>query len=218
MKGPALMFIIALLMAAAVIYISVRDTADNKMSFFVTSTGSGDGANLGGLAGADAHCQNLAASVGAGDKIWKAYLSTTSPVINARDRIGSGPWYNAKGIKIAESPEDLHSQNNLNKDTALNEKGEIVSGRGDTPNRHDILTGSDMQGRAIVSANDTTCSNWMSNTNGTGSAMVGHHDRLGLNDDEASHSWTTSHLSRGCSQENLRSSGGDGLFYCFAIN
>jgi len=161
----------------------------------------------------------IAESVGS-EKTWRAYLSTTSPQVNARERIGTGPWYNADGVMIASSVENLHEEigeNNLNKETALSEGGEIINGRGDTPNRHDILTGSGFDGRAINIFDDTTCSDWTSSVNGTGSAMVGHHDREGLRDDDASHSWGTSHLSRGCSQENLRSSGGDGLFYCFAV-
>jgi len=197
---------------------SSQQNPNNEMSFFITSIGLGDGANLGGLEGADAHCQTLAESVGAGNKTWRAYLSAScTGVVNARDRIGEGPWYNSNGILIATDIENLHGENNLNKETALNEKGEIINGRGDDPNRHDILTGSDFDGTLYVEGvNDTTCNNWLSNSDG--SAMVGHHDRLGLRDDEASRSWTTSHLSRGCSQEALRSSGGDGLFYCFAID
>jgi hypothetical protein len=192
--------------------------ASKKMSFFVTSTGSGNGANLGGLAGADKICQARADSVGAGKRNWRAYLSTSAatgqPGVNARDRIGRGPWYNAKGIKIAQDVDDLHVDNKLTKQTALNEKGEVINGVGDKPNRHDILTGSDTQGRAHPTSADTTCGNWTKS--GAGAAQVGHSDRTGLTDTPPAHSWNMSHLSRGCSQENLRSSGGDGLLYCFA--
>lgn len=200
----------------------------NPMTFFITSTGPGNGANLGGLAGADQHCQMLAQAVGAGDRTWRAYLSTSAsgnqPAINARTRIGQGPWYNAKGVRIAQNVDDLHGENNnLNKQTQLNEKGEMVNGRGDTPNRHDILTGSQLDGRAFLGtdstgvsagAPDRTCQNWTSS--GDGSAQLGHHDRQGGGDNPTS--WNSAHGSRGCSLENLRSTGGDGLFYCFAIN
>jgi hypothetical protein len=190
------------------------------MSFFVTSVGPGDGANLGGLEGADAHCQRLAAAVGGGSLTWRAYLSTVAGggqgPVNARDRIGDGPWFNATGQVIAWSVADLHGdlerdRNNIRKPTALNERGEPVNGAGDQPNQHDILTGSDSHGRALLgAANTTTCNNWTSN--GEGRAMVGHHDRLG----GANASWNAVHLSSGCSQENLVSTGGAGLFYCFA--
>ena len=193
---------------------------ENKMTFFVTSTGSGKGADLGGLAGADRHCQALAESVGAGGKTWHAYLSAAG--VNARDRIGSGPWQNAKGAVVATGVDNLHGANNLSKQTALNEKGEVVNGRGDTPNMHDMLTGSSPDGRAIAGSEDTTCRNWT--TSGAGAAMLGHHDRQGLRDDEASRSWNSSHLSRpskdgapGCSQVALQGTGGNGLFYCFAV-
>jgi hypothetical protein len=194
---------------------------ENKMSFFVTSAGSGKGADLGGIAGADKHCQTLAESVGAGGKTWHAYLSATG--VNARDRIGNGPWQNAKGVVVASSVDQLHGTNNLGKQTSLNEKGEVVNGRGDTPNMHDMLTGSTPDGRAISGGGDSTCSNWT--TSGTGAAMLGHHDRQGLRDDVESKSWNSSHLSRpskdgapGCSQVALRGTGGNGLFYCFAVN
>ena len=181
------------------------------MTFFITSSGPGDGANLGGLAGADAHCQKLAEANGAGGKTWRAYLSTAAE--NARDRIGKGPWQNAKGEVIATSVDDLHSDNNkLTKQSALTETGEVVNGRGDTPNRHDILTGSNPDG----TANANTCGDWT--LNGEGSAMVGHSDRVGLKDDAPSKSWNSSHPSRGCGQEALRGTGGDGLLYCFAVN
>ena len=195
---------------------------ENKMSFFVTSSGPGKGADLGGLGGADKRCQSLAESVGAGGKTWHAYLSATG--VNARDRIGSGPWQNAKGVVVATGVDQLHGANNLNKQTALNEKGQVVNGRGDTPNMHDMLTGSSPDGRAITTGGDSTCSNWT--TSGTGAAMLGHHDRQGLKDDEVSRSWNSSHLSRpskdgaspGCSQVALQGTGGNGLFYCFAVN
>ncbi len=192
---------------------------DTRMSFFLTSAGPGNGADLGGVAGADQHCQALAAAVGAGDRTWRAYLSTTASdgqaAVNARDRIGSGPWHNAKGAMIAESVADLHSDgNNLTKETQLNEKGEVVNGRGDRPNRHDILTGSQLDGTAFSGEEGTTCENWT--TSGEGSARVGHHDRQGGGQNPTS--WNSAHGSRGCSQENLQGTGGDGLFYCFAIN
>src|SRR6266516_227946 len=189
------------------------------MSFFVTSVGAGKGANLGGLKGADQHCQMLAQAAGAGDRNWVAYLSTQGPgAVNARDRIGKGPWYNAMGIIIANDLAELHGKNNISKQTALTEKGEPVNGRGDTPNMHDILTGSQPDGTAFPAGEDMTCHNWTSS--GEGSAMAGHHDRQGLRDDDASKSWNSSHPSRGpdggCSQSDLKSTGGNGLFYCFA--
>jgi len=191
------------------------------MSFFVTSTGSGKGANLGGLAGADQLCQMRAASAGAGNKTWHAYLSTdttgSAPAVNARDRVGKGPWYNAKGAMIAKNLEDLHSEHaNINKQTALTEKGEAVPGRGDQVNMHDILTGSDPQGRFSTAGGDTTCGNWTKS--GEGSAIVGHHDRQGLKDSWHMKSWNSSHGSRGCSQDQLKASGGAGLLYCFVPN
>jgi len=196
----------------------------SAMTFFITSAGSGKGAELGGLKGADQHCQSLAQAAGAGSHTWHAYLSTSASggeaALNARDRIGKGPWKNAKGVIIAKDVDELHGNNNLNKQTALTEKGEPVNGRGDTPNMHDILTGSQPDGRAFANGDDRTCRNWTSS--GEGAAMVGHHDRQGLRDDDASKSWNSSHLSRGtgggCSQEALRSTGGNGLFYCFAVN
>jgi hypothetical protein len=190
------------------------------MTFFVTSAGSGKGADLGGLAGADKHCQDLAQAAGAGSHTWHAYLSTTASggqAVNARDRIGNGPWRNAKGVVIARSVDELHSADNkLSKETALTEKGEVVAGRGDPVNTHDILTGSSADGRSVAGTDDTTCSNWTSS--GQGAAIVGHSDRMGLRDDAPSKSWNSSHPSRGCSQENLKGSGGAGLFYCFASN
>ena len=193
-----------------------------EMSFFVTSMGPGKGADLGGLAGADAHCQQLAGSVGAGAKTWHAYLSTQGQgAVNARDRIGKGPWKNAKGVVIATSVADLHSANNkLTKQNDLSEKGEVINGRGDKPNRHDILTGSQPNGTAFPSDKDMTCKNYTNSTQGA--VMLGHNDRMGLRDDAPSHSWNSSHPSRGkdggCSQADLRSTGGDGLLYCFAVN
>ena len=194
-------------------------------SFFLTSNGIGNGGNLGGLAGADNHCQTLAQAAGAGAKTWRAYLSTQAadgaPAVNARDRIGKGPWKNAKGAVVAKDVADLHSaNNNLTKQTGLSEKGEVINGAGDTPNRHDVLTGSQADGTAFAAGEDRTCKNWTSSTQGA--AMVGHFDRKGLRDDEPSKSWNTSHPSRGpdggCSQADLKSTGGDGLFYCFAAN
>jgi hypothetical protein len=188
----------------------------NTMSFFITSAGPGDGANLGGLAGADKHCQTLAAAAGAGNRQWRAYLSAAAsgnqPAVNARDRIGAGPWRNVKGVQVAASVDDLHSdKNQLSKDNSLTEKGAVVNGRGDTPNRHDILTGSDLEGRLVPG--DPPCGNWTSNA-ATGGAMVGHHDRQGGGTNPTS--WNSAHASTGCSQANLQKTGGDGLFYCFA--
>jgi len=189
------------------------------MTFFVTSVGIGRGADLGGLAGADAHCQALAAAVGAGGRTWRAYLSTQGAgAVNARDRIGAGPWQNALGVVVARSVADLHSEANaMTKASNINERGQVVNGRGDTPNEHDVLTGSQEDGTAFAAGEDRTCRNWTF-SGAEGSAMVGHHDRIGLRDDAPSRSWNTSHPSRGCSQDNLRSSGGAGLFYCFATN
>jgi hypothetical protein len=191
------------------------------MTFFVTSTGMGKGADLGGLAGADAHCQKLAEAAGAGGHTWRAYLSTSAadgqPAVHARERIGKGPWQNAKGVVVASDVVQLHGDNNLNKETGLDERGMPVKGRGDKPNMHDILTGSQADGTAFAGAEDRTCGNWTSST--SGAAMVGHHDRVGLDDSAAARSWNTSHPSRGgCSIEALASSGGAGLFYCFAAD
>ncbi len=192
-----------------------------NMSFFVTSAGKGNGADLGGLAGADAHCQALAKAAGSTNTNWRAYLSTTEPGgnagVNARDRIGKGPWQNAKGVVVSKSLGDLHSDSaNVTKQTALTEKGETVSGRGDPVNTHDILTGSDPQGMFSTAGGDTTCGNWTKS--GDGSAIVGHHDRSGLKDTRHMNSWNSSHGSRGCSQDALKSSGGAGLLHCFAAN
>jgi hypothetical protein len=210
--------------AVAVLGLAVADVpvrAQAQMSFFVTSAGPGNGANLGGLEGADRHCQALAeaAGAGAGGKTWRAYLSTQgADAVNARDRIGGGPWVNAKGDVIAKDLAELHGENNINKQTALTEQGEVVKGRGDSPNMHDILTGSQPDGTAFAEGEDRTCGNWTKS--GQGAAMVGHSDRMGLNDTAEAKSWNSSHPSRGpdggCSQADLQSTGGNGLFYCFA--
>jgi hypothetical protein len=216
--------------AASVLLILVPATAeaqapgtqpDTRMGFFVTSVGVGDGANLGGLDGADRHCQALASAVGAGDRTWRAYLSQAPagglPQVNARDRIGNGPWYNANGVRIAWDVADLHGDhqrdsNNIRKPTAVDERGELILGVGDSSNQHDILTGSDSHGRLPPgNAAVTTCSNWTSNA-AEGRALVGHHDRLG----GANASWNSVHMSNGCGQENLVATGGAGFFYCFA--
>ncbi|RUV23513.1 MULTISPECIES: hypothetical protein [unclassified Mesorhizobium] len=200
--------------AASLAAIGGASSQDATMSFFVTSVGSGKGADLGGLAGADAHCGSLAEAAGITGKTWRAYLSTSDT--DARDRIGKGPWFNATGVKIADNVASLHSDANaITKQTALDEKGEVVNGRGDKPNRHDVLTGSKPDGTKIA---DQTCGDWTL-SGAEGAAMTGHHDRMGLDDSAAAKSWNSSHASRGgCSQEALRSTGGDGLFYCFAVN
>jgi hypothetical protein len=218
------------LLAAAVLALGTLPghAQDNPMTFFVTSVGLGNGANLGGIAGADRHCQALATAAGAGQRTWHAYLSTTSPAdpVHARERIGRGPWHNAKGVRVAHDVEDLHSDSaNITKETALTEQGEAVNGSGDDPNTHDMLTGSQPDGTAwpydlidLLNLNESTnlltCGNW---TNGgeEGSAMVGHHDRSGQ---VGYSSWNAAHPSIGCSEQNLRDTGGAGLFYCFAIN
>ena len=220
----------ACFVAAVVVAAQSAQAQSPATSFFVTSVGIGNGANLGGLAGADNYCQTLAQAAGTGAnasgvKTWRAYLSTQGsdgkPAVNARDRIGKGPWQNSKGVVIAKDVAELHSPaNNLTKQTALTEKGDVNNGRGDTPNRHDVLTGSQPDGTAFAGADDRTCKNWTSSTQG--SAMLGHSDRIGLRDDDASKSWNSSHPSRGpdggCSQADLKSTGGDGLLYCFAAN
>ncbi len=200
---------------------------DSEMTFFITSAGPGNGADLGGLEGADAHCTTLAAAAGSTLTSWKAYLSVNAkidrssgqpkviPGVNARDRIGNGPWHNAKGVLIAEDVESLHSADNpVNKSTGLDEKGEVVNARGDKPNRHDILTGSDPHGQYSTAGGDTSCSGWTSSSEG--SAIVGHHDRAGLSNDRHMVSWNSAHGSAGCGQDDLKRTGGDGLFYCFA--
>lgn len=198
---------------------NLSNEGKTKLSFFITSRGPGDGANLGGLVGADAHCQLLAESAGAGGETWRAYLSASptgdQPAINARDRIGAGPWHNAEGTLVARDVADLHSENNkLSKKNSLTEKGEVVKGRGDTPNEHDILTGTQENGAAFIDDEDHTCQNWTGNDDG--SAQVGHHDRIGGGPKPTS--WNSSHGSRGCSQANLQGTGGNGYFYCFAAD
>jgi len=193
---------------------------DSNMSFFLTSKGPGDGANLGGLAGADAHCQKLADSVGAGGKTWRAYLSTDGvngeAAVDARDRIGTGPWTNANGVQVASDVADLHSDaNKLSKDNSISENGEVINGRGDSPNRHDILTGSNLDGTALADGEDRTCRDWTYN-GADGSALLGHHDRTGGGANPTS--WNNAHGSRGCGQSDLQGTGGDGLYYCFATD
>jgi hypothetical protein len=207
------------ILAAAVVLASQSGSvlAQNKtpLGFFITSVGSGDGANLGGLAGADAHCQKLAAAAGAGSRTWRAYLSGTEngKTVNAKDRIGAGPWFNAKGVQIAANVAELHTEAaKTGKEGSLTEKGEPVPGRGDKPNQHDILTGSQLDGSAFTDGEDHTCNNWTSNS--TGSAQVGHHDRQGGGANPTS--WNSAHASKGCSQQNLIATGGAGYFYCFA--
>ena len=193
-----------------------------SMTFFLTSVGPGNGADLGGLEGADQHCQQLAEAAGAESRTWRAYLSTQAsggePAVDARGRIGSGPWQNAEGVVVADDLDQLHGDNNLDKETALTETGDVVNGRGDSPNRHDILTGSQPDGTAFDGSEDRTCGNWTMSGD-EGAAMVGHHDRQGLRDDAPSRSWNSSHPTRGgCSQGALQGTGGDGLFYCFAAD
>jgi hypothetical protein len=214
---------IAFVVAAALVTVASPASAQNqqapRMSFFITSAGPGDGAKLGGLEGADAHCKQLADAAGVTGRTWAAYLSATAaagkPAVNAKDRIGTGPWHNVKGVVVAQNVADLHSDNNkLSKENSLTEKGQPVNGRGDQPNMHDILTGTNADGTVATGTGDTTCNNWTSN--GEGSAMVGHHDRVGGGANPTS--WNASHPSRGCSQQNLQGTGGNGLFYCFATN
>jgi hypothetical protein len=209
--------------AVATIGFAGAQAQQSAMSFFITSTSLGKGGDLGGLAGADKHCQDLAQAAGAGGKTWHAYLSTQGAnAVNAKDRIGKGPWMNAKGVTVAKDVADLHSANNqLNKQNSLSEKGEVINGRGDTPNRHDIVTGSQADGTAFSGAEDRTCGNY-TKSSGTGAAMFGHSDRSGLDDSAAAKSWNSSHPSRGsgggCTQADFKSTGGDGLIYCFAVN
>ena len=215
-RNMSAVLVAATLAAGASSLVDVRG-AQNPMGFFITSVGSGNGANLGGLAGADKHCQTLAAAAGGGNRTWRAYLGTqasgSQAAVNAKDRIGAGPWANAKGVQVAASVADLHSdKNNLTKETQLNEKGAVVNGRGDTPNTHDMLTGSNLDGTAFPAGADKTCGNWTSSAEG--SAQVGHHDRQGGGDNPTS--WNSAHGSKGCSQANLVATGGAGLFYCFA--
>jgi len=216
----------ALAVGAPLLFGCATGTGGYPMTFFVTSANPGKGGDLGGLEGADRHCQSLAAAAGAGDRTWRAYLSTQAaklpdPAVNARDRIGSGPWHNAKGVLIARNVEELHSAgNNLNKDSALNERGQPVNGRTEKPNTHDILTGSRSDGTAFAGGSfvDMTCGNWTKGSK-EGSAMVGHHDRAGPNDAFPwATSWNSSHPTLGCDMASIRPTGGDGLFYCFAMN
>ena len=208
----------AVLVTAAASFTTIN-SQENAMSFFITSVGSGDGANLGGLAGADAHCASLAQAAGSRGKTWRAYLSAhasgNSPAVDARARIGFGPWYNANGVEVATNLNNLHSPSNkLGKQTSLTENGDVVKGRGDTPNQHDILTGSNLDGRLVEDGSNHTCNNWTSN--GQGTANVGHFDRSGGGQNPTS--WNAAHGSRGCSQEDLVGTGGNGYFYCFAID
>lgn len=201
--------------------LALLEAQQNQMSFFITSAGSGNGANLGGIAGADAICQRLATAAGAGGKTWHAYLSLpaqgSQPAVNARDRIGAGPWRNAKGVIVAQNVADLHSDNNkLGKENSLTEKGETVKGRGDTPNQHDMLTGSQPDGTAFAAGEDTTCNGYTSSADGSGSVFMGHFDKQGGG--TRPNSWNSAHGSRGCSQPNLIATGGNGYFYCFATN
>ncbi len=238
MSKMQFLFVTTMVFALALLPVFAQN-ADPRMSFFITSSGPGNGADLGGLAGADRRCQMLARAVGVGNRTWRAYLSTTASggqaAVNARDRIGSGPWNNSKGVQIAQNVDELHSDgNNLTKETVLNELGQMINGREDSPNRHDILTGSQLDGTAFSGSEDTTCQNWTSH--GDGSARVGHHDRTGGHHDRTGGhhdrtgsgqnptSWNSAHgshgrpVTRGCSQESLQGTGGDGLFYCFAVD
>ncbi len=218
---PRLTFSIVAIASLALTASSRPDSQapDPRMNFFITSAGPGDGGNLGGLAGADAHCARLAEAVGASRKMWHAYLSAAAqegqPAVNARDRIGRGPWFNAKGVQVARDLADLHGDGNqLGKAHSLNEKGDVVNGRGDTPNMHDILTGSNPDGTLASEGGAAPCDNWTSNAE-SGSAMVGHHDRIGGGVRPTS--WNSAHPSRGCGQANLQATGGNGLFYCFGM-
>ena len=213
--------LLAALAVAGLGFTAAVQAQQASMTFFLTSVGKGNGADLGGLEGADAHCLALARAAGSTQTNWRAYLSTTAPGgdagVNARDRIGKGPWQNAKGVVVAKSADDLHSDsNNVSKQTALTEKGEVVSGRGDAVNMHDILTGADSAGLYSTAGGDTTCGNWTKS--GDGSAIVGHHDRVGPENSRHMKSWNSSHGSRGCSQDHLKASGGAGMFYCFVAN
>jgi hypothetical protein len=217
----------SILASAAFLALVLSGTAQAQtspdMSFFVTSEGPGKGGDLGGIAGADAQCQKLATAVGAGGKTWHAYLSSSTnaanpgATVNARDRIGKGPWKNANGVVIATSIDDLFSvANKISKETGLTEKGTVVNGVGDTPNQHDMLTGSDMEGRALPDNVNLTCNNWTSSQ--YGSAMLGHVDRKGNADTVFQHNWSSAHMSRGCTPPDLVATGGNGYFYCFATN
>ena len=219
MKRVQALLVASTLAVLASYVVFAQQPSSKQMNFFIVSAGSGNGGNLGGLAGADAICQKLASAAGAGGRTWRAYLSTQgSGATNARDRIGKGPWYNAKGVMIANNVDDLHSANNkLTKETQLNEKGGVVNGRGDNPNTHDIMTGSQANGTAFTEATpDQTCSNWTSNADTNAGARVGHHDRQGGGQDPTS--WNSAHTTPGCSTAALAKVGGAGLFYCFATN
>jgi hypothetical protein len=212
--------ILELILVATFIGFTYARAQDSSMSFFLTSKGPGDGANFGGLAGADAHCQMLAESVGAGGKTWRAYLSISGgegeAAVNARDRIGAGPWSSANGVQVASDIADLHGDaNQLSKENSISESGDAINGRGDSPNRHDILTGSELDGTAFSDNQDHTCRNW-TYSGSDGSAQVGHHDRTGGGANPTS--WNNAHGSRGCGQSDLQGTGGDGLLYCFAID
>jgi hypothetical protein len=224
-KKIMLIFLFIVVVGALVVFGNRKDSDQSTqgpvMSFFITSVNPGKGGDLGGLAGADAYCAKLAEAAGVSGKTWRAYLSTVAsegqPATNARERIGEGPWYNAKGEKVATTLAELHGENLLAKTTSLSERGEVVTGRGDAVNMHDILTGSTADGYAsTTAATDTTCKNWTSSAEG--SAIVGHHDRIGINDSAPMKSWNSSHATRGCSIDAFKSTGGAGLFYCFALN
>ena len=209
-------FLVGAMMLVTLLAFPLVSQEEGEMSFFITSMGPGDGANLGGLGGADRHCATLAQAVGAGGKTWRAYLSTSGAgAVNARDRIGTGPWFNADGMQVAANVDELHYSNvGLTKETQLNEKGGVVNGRGDDPNQHDILTGSQFDGTRFTDGADHTCGNWTSN--GEGSAQVGHHDRTGGG--AVASSWNSAHGSRNCGQADLQATGGNGYYYCFAID
>lgn len=218
MKTASALAVALLALAGQILHAQDTPSAQ-RLGFFITSAGPGNGAELGGLAGADRHCKALAEAVGAGERTWRAYLSAAAthdaPAVHARDRIGRGPWHNAKGVQVARDVEDLHGEGNkLDKQTALDENGRTVKGRGDKPNTHDILTGSQRDGTAFDGDGDKTCANWTSSA--AGSAQVGHHDRTGGGSDPTS--WNSAHASRGCSQDDLIGTGGNGLFYCFAAD
>lgn len=215
------MFKLSLSAAALLVAATPAPTAQSHaMNFFITSAGPGNGAALGGLAGADAQCAALAKAAGSAITTWRAYLSARAadgkPAVNARDRIGTGPWFNQAGVQVARDLADLHGDSlRVNKQTALTEKGGTVNGRGDSPNMHDILTGSALDGTLAPGEGDTTCANWTSSA-AEGSAMVGHFDRIGGGQNPTS--WNSAHPSRGCGQQNLQATGGNGLFYCFGIS
>ena len=219
MKVRILGSMTSIAVAAVVLAGCATSTPQSGPSFFVTSAGAGKGADFGGLTGADKHCQTLATAAGLGDRTWHAYLSATAagstPAVNARDRIGSGPWRNVKGVVIATNVDELHGDNNITKQTALTEKGTVVSGRGDTPNQHDILTGTQPNGTAFTGTDDKTCGNWTKS--GEGTAIVGHVDRQGNSPPPAGSSWNSSHASAGCSDAALVKTGGAGFLYCFAV-